>query len=68
MFVVFVLHTSRSVIDLMFTFYARDVDAVDAVENYRQLIKPDEYCALDAYLSLLVIVARRLYTYYIPQV
>lgn len=44
------------------------MDAVDAVENYRQLIKPDEYCALDAYLSLLVIVARRLYNYYIPQV
>lgn len=68
LFVVFVLHTSTSVIDLMFTFYARHVDAVDAAENYSQLIKPDEYCALDAYLSLPVIVARRLNTFYIPQV
>lgn len=52
----------------MFTFYARDVDAVDAFENHSRLIKPDEYCALDVYRSLIMIVARRLYTRYIPQV
>lgn len=36
------------VIDLMFTFYDRDVDAV---QNRSRQIKADEYCALDTYLS-----------------